>query len=49
MEYVLVKFDDEKKEAKVSLRAQEILTQLNEKEAIDVDGKRINFKNRFYS
>ncbi|XP_026473928.1 glutamate--cysteine ligase-like [Ctenocephalides felis] len=38
VEYVLVKFDDEKKEAKVSLRAQEILTQLNEKEAIDVDG-----------
>ncbi|XP_046478901.1 glutamate--cysteine ligase isoform X1 [Neodiprion pinetum] len=35
VEYVLVKFNDEEKTAKVSLRAEEILTILNEKEAQD--------------
>lgn len=35
VEYIIVKFDDEKKQAKVSLRAQEILVALNEKEQAD--------------
>lgn len=35
VEYIIVKFDDEKKQAKVSLRAQEILVALNEKELAD--------------
>ncbi|XP_063979497.1 glutamate--cysteine ligase catalytic subunit [Diachasmimorpha longicaudata] len=38
VEYILVKFDDEKKTAKVSLRASEILTALNEKEHKDPTG-----------
>ncbi|XP_011297994.1 glutamate--cysteine ligase catalytic subunit [Fopius arisanus] len=38
VEYILVKFDDEKKTAKVSLRAPEILTPLNEKEHKDPTG-----------
>uniref|UniRef100_A0A6M2DFZ2 Glutamate--cysteine ligase n=1 Tax=Xenopsylla cheopis TaxID=163159 RepID=A0A6M2DFZ2_XENCH len=38
VEYVIVKFDDEKKEAKLSLRAQEVLAQLNEKEASNANG-----------
>ncbi|XP_015119215.1 glutamate--cysteine ligase catalytic subunit [Diachasma alloeum] len=38
VEYILVKFDDEKKTAKVSLRAAEILTALNEKEQKDPNG-----------
>lgn len=33
VEYILVKFDEENKAARVSLRAQEILSILNEKEA----------------
>lgn len=32
IEYIIVKFNDEKKEAKVSLRAEELLAILNEKE-----------------
>lgn len=32
VEYIIVKFDDENKIARVSLRAQEILTELNKKE-----------------
>lgn len=35
VEYIIVKFDDESKTAKVSLRAQEILAALNEKEHAD--------------
>ena len=35
VEYVIVKFDDEKKEAKLSLRAKEILDILGEKERLD--------------
>lgn len=38
VEYIIVKFDDEKKTAKVSLRAQEILAALNEKENADPKG-----------
>lgn len=35
IEYIIVKFDDEAKTAKVSLRAQEILAALNEKEHLN--------------
>ncbi|XP_043287771.1 glutamate--cysteine ligase catalytic subunit [Venturia canescens] len=35
VEYMIVKFDDDKKTAKVSLRAEEILAKLNEKEQKD--------------
>lgn len=35
VEYIIVRFDDEKREAKVSLRAKDILTKLNEKELMD--------------
>lgn len=35
VEYIIVKFDHEKKTAKISLRAQEILEALNEKEKED--------------
>lgn len=38
VEYILVKFIHNKKEAKVSLRAEEILDKLMEKEHIDPDG-----------
>lgn len=38
VEYIIVKFLDDKKEAKVSLRAQEILSVLNEREHADPDG-----------
>lgn len=38
VEYILVKFDDEKKTAKVSLRGQEVLEKLNEKELADPKG-----------
>ncbi|XP_055696145.1 glutamate--cysteine ligase [Lutzomyia longipalpis] len=38
IEYILVKFDDEKKTARVSLRAKEILALLNEKEQADPEG-----------
>lgn len=38
VEYIIVKFDDEQKEAKVSLRAHEILQILNEKEEKDPTG-----------
>lgn len=38
VEYILVKLDDEKQVAKVSLRAQDILAQLNEKELADPTG-----------
>lgn len=38
VEYVIVRFDDEKKETQVSLRAREILAVLNEKEAADPNG-----------
>lgn len=38
VEYILVKFDDDKKEAKVSLRAEEVLTKLNVKEQQDPKG-----------
>ncbi|XP_059614082.1 glutamate--cysteine ligase [Phlebotomus argentipes] len=38
IEYILVKFDDEKKTARVSLRAQEMLALLNEKELADPQG-----------
>lgn len=39
MEYILVKFNDEQKTAKVSLRAKEILQKLNEKELKDPKGE----------
>lgn len=38
VEYILVKFDDEKKIAQVSLRAQDVLQTLNEKELADPEG-----------
>lgn len=38
VEYIIVKFDDENKRATVSLRAQEILAKLNEKELADPTG-----------
>lgn len=38
VEYVIVKFDDEKKIARVSLKAQELLQILNQKEADNPDG-----------
>ncbi|XP_067014302.2 glutamate--cysteine ligase isoform X2 [Anabrus simplex] len=38
VEYILVKFDDEKKTARVCLRASEILESLQEKELKDPDG-----------
>ena len=38
VEYVIVKFDDEKKRVTVSLRAQEMLAKLNEKEMADPEG-----------
>lgn len=38
VEYVIVKFDSEKKQAKLSLRAKEILDELNEKEKQDPTG-----------
>lgn len=36
---MLVKFDDKNKTAKLSLRAQEVLDALNEKERLDPYGK----------
>lgn len=45
VEYILVKFDDENKSAQVSLRAEEVLAKLNEKEAADPNGKR---KKKFF-
>lgn len=38
VEYIIVKFDDVKKQAKVSLCAKDILAQLNEKEHADPEG-----------
>lgn len=38
VEYIVVKFDDATKTARVSLRAQEILAALNEKELADPEG-----------
>ncbi|KAK0084952.1 hypothetical protein PV325_006052 [Microctonus aethiopoides] len=38
VEYMIVKFDDEKKTAKISLRSREILEKLNEKELADPKG-----------
>ncbi|XP_058450449.1 glutamate--cysteine ligase [Malaya genurostris] len=38
VEYVIVRFDDENRETKVSLRAREMLAVLNEKEAADPKG-----------
>lgn len=38
VEYILVKFFHDKKEAKVSLRAEEVLTKLMEKEQNDPEG-----------
>ncbi|XP_055384819.1 glutamate--cysteine ligase [Condylostylus longicornis] len=38
IEYILVKFDEQKKKAQVSLRAQEILNILNQKEQNDPEG-----------
>lgn len=38
VEYIVVKFDDEKQQAKVSLRAQEILAALNEEELANPEG-----------
>lgn len=39
VEYVLVKFDDKNKVARVSLRAQELLAILNQREAENPTGK----------
>ncbi|KAH8340492.1 hypothetical protein KR067_013152 [Drosophila pandora] len=38
VEYIIVKFDDEKKVARVALRAQDLLAELNEKEHADPKG-----------
>ncbi|XP_017056232.1 glutamate--cysteine ligase [Drosophila ficusphila] len=38
VEYIIVKFDDENRVARVALRAQELLAQLNEKELADPKG-----------
>lgn len=38
VEYILVKFIHDKKEAKVSLRAEELLDQLMQRELVDPDG-----------
>ncbi|KAI8035171.1 glutamate--cysteine ligase [Drosophila gunungcola] len=38
VEYIIVKFDDEEKVARVALRAQDLLAQLNEKELADPNG-----------
>lgn len=38
VEYIIVRFDDERKTAQVSLRAREMLAVLNEKEAADPQG-----------
>lgn len=38
VEYIIVRFDEEKEEVQVSLRAQEMLAVLNEKEAADPQG-----------
>lgn len=38
VEYIIVRFDDERKAAQVSLRAREMLAVLNEKEAADPEG-----------
>ncbi|XP_039498788.1 glutamate--cysteine ligase [Drosophila santomea] len=38
VEYIIVKFDDEQKVARVALRAQDLLAQLNEKELADPKG-----------
>lgn len=39
IEYMIVRFDHENKKAQVSLRADEILQQLNEEEAKNPDGE----------
>lgn len=39
MEYIIVKFDDVKQRATVSLRANELLPQLQEKEQADPESK----------
>lgn len=38
VEYIIVKFDDERKVARVALKAQDLLEKLNEKEAADPKG-----------
>lgn len=38
VEYIIVKFDDSKKKVKVSLKAQDLLAKLNEKESADPNG-----------
>ncbi|XP_033169398.1 glutamate--cysteine ligase [Drosophila mauritiana] len=38
VEYIIVKFDDDQKVARVALRAQDLLAQLNEKELADPNG-----------
>lgn len=48
VEYILVKFDDENKTAQVSLRAEEVLAKLNEKEMADPNGKnKISFSSKY--
>lgn len=39
IEYMIVRFDHENKKAQVSLRAEDILTKLNEEEAKNPDGR----------
>lgn len=55
IEYMIVRFDHENKKAQVSLRADEILQQLNEEEAKNPDGEfekkseeYLNFKRKFF-
>lgn len=45
VEYIIVRFDDKQRAVQVSLRAQEILAKLNEKEAADPQGKQKSTKN----
>lgn len=42
VEYILLKFDDENKKVQVSLRGEECLSKLNEKELADPKGNIIN-------
>lgn len=45
IEYMIVRFDHENKKAQVSLRAEDILTKLNEEEAKNPDGRCFYMKN----
>lgn len=47
MEYILVKFDEEKRVARVSLRAQELLATLNRKEMEDPNGELVDAIDHF--